>query len=94
MYLSRKLRSPYRCRGNDREMASCTLNGKDYADTIIASGWALAYRRYLPRNGKDHAYVRAEEAAKASRVGIWAMQFIPPADWRNRKMRLECERKY
>lgn len=76
----------------DREMASCTVDGKDYAETIIAAGWALAYRRYLPKSGKGHAYVTAEEKAKASRIGIWDTQFIPPGDWRNRKMRLECER--
>ncbi len=79
-------------RSYDREVGSCTVDGKDYAQTIIAAGWALAYRRYLPKNGKGHAYVTAEEKAKAARIGIWETQFIPPADWRNRKMRLACER--
>jgi len=76
----------------DREVAACSLNGEDYAAAMISAGWALAYRNYLPKKGKGHAYVAAEEKAKASGVGIWGMRFIPPGDWRNHKMRLECER--
>lgn len=76
----------------DREVASCTVNGKDYAQSMIESGWALAYRNYLPKKGKGHEYVVAEEKAKSAGVGLWSMQFISPADWRNRKVRLECER--
>jgi endonuclease YncB( thermonuclease family) len=75
----------------DRPVAKCTVNGKDYAGLMIASGWALAYRSFLPKKGKGHDYVLSEEAAKAGRLGIWAMTFIPPADWRNHKMRLRCE---
>ena len=76
----------------DREVAMCTVNGKDYGEAMIANGWALAYRSFLPRKGKGHPYVEAEGRAKAGRVGVWGMRFIPPSDWRNRKMRLECER--
>lgn len=75
----------------DREIASCSVNGKDYAESMIAAGWGLAYRRYLPKKGKGHAYVAAEEKAKAAKLGIWATRFIPPSDWRNRSMRLICE---
>jgi len=76
----------------DREVAVCSFNGQDYALAMISSGWALAYRNYLPKKGKGHPYVAAEEKAKTSKAGIWAMRFIPPSDWRNHKMRLQCER--
>ncbi len=76
----------------DREVAVCTVDGKDYGETMIANGWALAYRSFLPRKGKGHPYVEAEERTKAAGVGIWGMRFIPPSDWRKHKMRLQCER--
>jgi len=77
----------------DREVGICTVEGKDYTAAMIDAGWGLAYRQYLPKKGKGHEYVLAEERAKAAGVGIWGMTFIPPADWRNHKMRLQCERK-
>lgn len=76
----------------DREVASCSIDGKDYALSMIEGGWALAYRNFLPKKGKGHPYVLAEEKAKAASAGLWSMSFISPGDWRNRKMRLECER--
>lgn len=76
----------------EREVAVCSVDGKDYGETMISNGWALAYRKYLPKKGRGHPYVAAEEKAKASGAGIWGMSFIPPSDWRNHKMRLECER--
>lgn len=76
----------------DREVGICSVDGKDYTATMISAGWGLAYRQYLPKKGKGHEYVLAEERAKAAGVGIWGMTFIQPADWRNRKMRLQCER--
>jgi len=77
----------------DREVGTCTVEGKDYTAAIISAGWGIAYRQYLPKKGKGHEYVLAEERAKAASVGIWSMTFIPPADWRNHKMRLQCERR-
>jgi endonuclease YncB( thermonuclease family) len=76
----------------DREVATCAIDGKDYGQAMIASGWALAYRSFLPKKGRGHPYVLAEEEAKRVGAGIWGMRFIPPGDWRNHKMRLECER--
>jgi len=77
----------------DREVGICTVDGKDYAGAMIAAGWGLAYRQYLPKKGRGHAYVAAEEGARTARLGIWATTFIQPADWRNHKMRLQCEMK-
>lgn len=76
----------------DREVATCFVDGKDYGLSMIAAGWALAYRSYLPKKGKNHPYVAAETAAKAASAGIWGMRFVPPSDWRNRRARLQCER--
>jgi endonuclease YncB( thermonuclease family) len=45
---------------------------------MVRSGWALAYRQY----GLD--YVEDEEAASATREGIWETTFMPPWEWRQR----------
>jgi endonuclease YncB( thermonuclease family) len=42
----------------------------------VASGHALAYRRYSVE------YVRAEDAAKEYRLGVWSGSFDAPWDWR------------
>ncbi len=42
-------------------------------------GYALAYRRY----SKD--YVDEEDAARKSKAGIWAGEFVKPWDWRRGK---------
>lgn len=91
-------KSPVQCNltgggSYDRQIAICYVDGEDYARTMLRTGWALAYREYLPKRGKGAEYIGEEERAKAARVGIWGTQFIKPWDWRNQRMRLECERK-
>lgn len=60
-----------------RAVAICSdADGHDLGAGMVASGWALAYRRY----GMD--YVGLEhEAAEAGR-GIWSGQFVEPSRWR------------
>ena len=54
--------------------------GDDCSRAMVAAGWAWWYRRYNPR---DLHLARAEQAAKASGVGIWARgDNIPPWSWR------------
>ena len=43
---------------------------------MVASGWAVAYRRY------SVAYVADEDAARQARSNIWAGSFDKPWDWR------------
>ena len=59
-----------RCAGQD---------GQDIAATLVAQGWAMAYRRY------SVDYVAQEEAARARGLGLWAGRFEPPWTWRQRQ---------
>lgn len=43
---------------------------------MVAAGWAVAYRAYSPR------YVQQEGAAKTAGLGLWAMDFQAPSDYR------------
>lgn len=59
-----------------RVVAVCHTRGEDLNAWLVASGWALAYRRY------STDYVDEEEAAEAGRRGIWRGSFVAPWDWR------------
>ncbi|WP_170339663.1 thermonuclease family protein [Ruegeria arenilitoris] len=59
-----------------RIVARCAIGEADVGATMVANGWALAYRKY------DLAYVPLEDQAKQARRGIWAGQFVRPHDWR------------
>lgn len=43
---------------------------------LVANGHALAYRQY------STTYVADEEKAHKAKAGIWAGEFVNPADWR------------
>jgi len=45
---------------------------------MVEQGWALAYRKY------SEDYVRQEAAAKASKAGVWAGEFVEPGEWRRK----------
>ena len=60
-----------------RIVARCTVGGTDINRTMVATGHAVAYRRYSTE------YVSAEEAAKGSRRGIWSGSFEAPSDVRH-----------
>ncbi|EDM72507.1 nuclease (SNase-like) protein [Roseobacter sp. AzwK-3b] len=60
-----------------RTIATCSVNGSDIGASMVASGWALAYRRY------DDVYVPHETDAKNAGRGIWQGEFIEPALWRS-----------
>lgn len=59
-----------------RTVARCRTSGVDVGDALVASGWAIAFRRY----GDD--YVATEARARASRSGIWQWDFQLPEDYR------------
>jgi endonuclease YncB( thermonuclease family) len=59
-----------------RSVATCRLGAEDINGWLVSSGWALAYRQY------STAYVGAEAAAKAARIGIWEGEFTAPWEWR------------
>lgn len=59
-----------------RAIAVCYVGDLDVGEIMVASGWALAYRRY------DDVYVPAETTAKGAKIGLWRGEFIEPARWR------------
>ncbi len=72
------------CEARDRDrynrvVAVCRAGGEDLNAWMVAEGWAMAYRRYSPD------YVRQENSALASKIGIWQGDFIAPWDWRRGK---------
>jgi endonuclease YncB( thermonuclease family) len=59
-----------------RLLAVCRLGGVDLNRTMVAEGWATAFRRY------SEDYVADEGRARASRLGLWSSSFISPEDYR------------
>jgi hypothetical protein len=50
---------------------------------MVQRGWALAYVKY------SLAYIRAQQAARDNRLGLWQGAFIAPWDWRHRNSQTE-----
>ena len=61
-----------------RLIMRCFAGGTDIAEHLVASGLALAYRRY------STDYVAAETAAREDDRGLWSGEFEAPWDWRRR----------
>lgn len=59
-----------------RIVAVCRANGRDLSQAMTERGFAVA----LPQT--TTAYVAAEQAARTQRKGIWAGNFVQPADYR------------
>ncbi|MEY8142998.1 thermonuclease family protein [Falsihalocynthiibacter sp. CO-5D18] len=69
------------CSPRDRDrygriVATCSVKDADVGTTMVANGWALAYRRY------ERAYIPYEEQAQQDKRGIWAGRYIVPQRWR------------
>jgi hypothetical protein len=62
---------------HQRMLARCTVGAVDVNRAMVASGHAVAFRRY------SSDYVAAEESAKADRRGLWASTFTLPSEYRN-----------
>jgi endonuclease YncB( thermonuclease family) len=62
-----------------RSVAVCSVGGEDVGAALVATGWATAYRRY------SLAYVGQEDRARTARLGIWALGFEAPADYRRER---------
>jgi micrococcal nuclease len=77
----------------DRYVATCSVGGKDLGETLIAAGWGFPYRGFLKKHRLEAPYLAAEKSAQKKKLGLNRGRFIAPADWRNHKARLECERK-
>ncbi len=64
-----------------RFVSTCSVGGRNINKAMVATGWALAYRKYSKR------YINAENRARERKIGIWAGLCQKPWAWRraNRK---------
>ena len=60
----------------DRVLARCSVRGVDLNRTMVAKGYAVAYRRY------SLDYVATEESARAAKLGLWSGTFDMPSEVR------------
>ena len=60
----------------DRVLARCSVIGTDVNRTMVATGYAVAFRKY------SADYVSTEESAKLTKQGIWAGTFQMPSEVR------------
>jgi hypothetical protein len=60
-----------------RLLGRCTVGATDVNRAMVASGYAVAFRRY------SSDYVSAEDSARANKRGIWSGTFQMPSDFRH-----------
>jgi endonuclease YncB( thermonuclease family) len=60
-----------------RTLGRCRAGERDLNQAMVATGYALAYRRY------STTYVSAEESAKLAKRGIWSSTFELPSEIRH-----------
>lgn len=70
------------CAGDDidtygRLIAVCAIGGVDLNQTMVAQGWAIAFREY------SDAYSRDKARARAGRLGLWSSNFVSPQEYRD-----------
>ena len=90
LVLGKEIHCLDRGKSYDRIVGECTVGEVQMGPWMLTHGWAVAYESFLKKADKP-AYLGAQSAAKRANEGIWAMTWIPPAQWR-KKARLECER--
>ena len=59
-----------------RTLAECFVNGESLSAYLVRSGYAFAYRKYSDK------FIKDEEFAKENKLGMWAMTFQYPWDFR------------
>jgi len=59
-----------------RTLAECFINGESLSVFLVRSGYAFAYRKYSTK------FIKDEDFAKANKLGMWAMTFQYPWDFR------------
>ncbi len=60
-----------------RTLGRCVAGTTDINRTMVATGYAVAYRHY------STDYVSAEESAKVNKRGLWSGTFQMPSDYRH-----------
>jgi endonuclease YncB( thermonuclease family) len=64
-----------------RLVATCWAGGQDVGQSLVAHGWAVAYRRF------SVDYVSDENLARYLTQGMWAGRFEMPWEWRQARRR-------
>ena len=59
-----------------RTLAECFVNGESLSAFLVRSGYAFAYKKY------SNKFVKDEKFAKENKLGMWAMTFQYPWDFR------------
>jgi len=59
-----------------RTLAECFVNGESLSSFLVRSGYAFAYRKFSTK------FIKDEDFAKANKLGMWAMTFQYPWDFR------------
>ena len=91
LILGKEVQCEPRGENDGQVVGECAYGRVKVGPWMLARGYGVVDGEYMER--KDlKAYVGTQRAAKQANAGLWAMSFIPPADWRNHKQRLECER--
>ena len=61
-----------------RSLAECFVNDESLSSYLVKSGYAFAYRRYSKK------FIADEDFARTNKIGMWAMKFDYPWDWRKK----------
>lgn len=74
-------RAPVSCQPRDldrygRVVAVCFKGNEDLNRSMVANGWAVAYKQY------SLDYVADEVGARRNRINIWSGEFEMPRNWR------------
>ena len=59
-----------------RTLAECFIKGESLSAFLVRSGYAFAYRKYSDK------FIKDEEFAKKNKLGMWALKFQYPWDFR------------
>ena len=62
-----------------RIVAECFVNNESLSSYLVKNGYAFAYRKY------SIEFVENENFAKKNKLGLWAMEFEYPWDFRRKK---------
>lgn len=62
-----------------RIVAECFVNNQSLSSYLVKNGYAFAYKKYSKQ------FVEDEMFAKKNRLGLWAMEFEYPWDYRRNK---------
>ncbi len=62
-----------------RIVAECFVNNQSLSSYLVKNGYAFAYKKYSKQ------FVEDEMFAKKNRLGLWAMEFQYPWDYRRNK---------